>query len=130
MFLAFEVIYTVTLGLIKISICFFYLRIFPNKDFRRIVWGTQAFNAVLVITFVIVDLAQCQPLDWFWNRLRQETTETGSCIDVNAMAWAHAIINIVLDLWMLALPASQILGLQMALGKKLQVMSMFALGAL
>lgn len=130
LFLVFEVLYTITLGLIRVSICFLYLRLFPDKVFRRYLWATQVFNVLLVATFVVVDVVQCRPLSWFWNRLRQDTTETGWCIDINAMPWAHAIINIVLDLWMLALPATQILGLQMPLVKKLQVLAMFSLGAL
>ncbi|KAL2279610.1 hypothetical protein FJTKL_13299 [Diaporthe vaccinii] len=44
------------------------------------------------------------------------------------MAWSHAIINIALDLWMLALPASQVWGLKMPLRRKIGVMIMFGLG--
>ncbi|KAJ4392170.1 hypothetical protein N0V93_005793 [Gnomoniopsis smithogilvyi] len=129
LFLAFELLYTITLGLIKVSICFFYMRLFPDRIVRRCLWATQVFNVLLVCVFLIVDLTQCKPLSWFWNRLDQDTTKTGTCIDINGMTWAHAIINIALDLWMLALPATQILGLQMALAKKLHVLAMFALGA-
>ncbi|KAJ4422438.1 hypothetical protein N0V82_002886 [Gnomoniopsis sp. IMI 355080] len=130
LFLAFEILYTITLGLIKSSMCFFYMRIFPDRVVRRYLWATQFFNFILVTTFIIVDLAQCKPVSWFWNRLDQNTTETGRCININAMSWAHAIINIALDVWLLALPAVQIMRLQMALGKKVHVLAMFALGAL
>lgn len=54
----------------------------------------------------------------------------GRCINIYAMAWAHAIINIALDVWMLALPASQVWGLKMPLRRKLGVMVMFGLGIL
>lgn len=46
------------------------------------------------------------------------------------MAWSHAIVNIALDLWMLALPASQVWGLKMPLRRKIGVMIMFGLGIL
>lgn len=130
LFLAFEILYTITLGLIKSSMCFFYMRLFPDRAVRRYLWATQAFNLVLVTTFIIVNLLQCRPISWFWNRLDQDTTETGRCLDINAMSWANAIINIALDVWMLVLPAVQILHLQMALSKKIHVLAMFALGAL
>lgn len=129
-FLAFEIAYVITLGLIKMSICFFYMRLFPDKVVRRFLWATQVFNVLLVTSFVIVNFAQCKPLSWFWNRLDQNTTETGKCIDINLVSWIHGGINIALDFWMLALPATQILSLQMALGKKIHVLAMFALGAL
>lgn len=130
LFLAFEIAYAVALGIIKMSICFFYLRLFPDQVVRRYLWATQVFNILLVTSFVIVDFAQCKPLSWFWNRLDQNTTETGKCIDISLLPWLHGGINIALDVWMLALPATQILSLQMALVKKIHVLAMFALGAL
>lgn len=54
----------------------------------------------------------------------------GRCINIYAMAWSHAIVNIALDLWMLALPASQVWGLKMPLRRKIGVMIMFGLGIL
>lgn len=49
---------------------------------------------------------------------------------VNAMAYAHAGINIALDVWMLYLPATQVLNLRVSFKKKLGIMSMFGLGVL
>lgn len=112
------------------SICFFYMRLFPDQVVRRFLWATQVFNVLLISSFVIVDFLQCKPLSWFWNRLDQNTTETGKCIDINTLSWVHGGINIALDVWVLALPATQILSLQMALGRKIHVLAMFALGAL
>lgn len=116
--------------MIKMSFCFLYLRIFPDRAFRRYLWGTQIFNVVLPVTFVIVNLLQCKPLSWFWIRLDTQTSETGRCVNINVMAWSHAILNIVLDIWMLLLPAGQIWGLKMEWKRKFRVFIMFTLGAL
>lgn len=62
-----EVLYTVTLALIKSSILFLYTRIFPTKNFRRFVWGTQVFNLMIVLGFLPVDFFQCRPLAYFWH---------------------------------------------------------------
>ncbi|KAH8751071.1 hypothetical protein F5883DRAFT_608593 [Diaporthe sp. PMI_573] len=124
----FEVLYTITIGIIKISITFLYLRLFPDRRIRRFLWATQIFNVTLVGVFVIVDLAQCQPMSYFWDMWDGE--HVGRCINIYAMAWAHAIINIVLDVWMLALPASQVWGLKMPFRRKFGVMVMFGLGIL
>lgn len=62
-----EVLYTITLALIKSSILFLYTRIFPTKSFRRYVWGTQIFNLMIVLGFVPVDFFQCRPLTYFWR---------------------------------------------------------------
>lgn len=66
-FFIFEVLYTLTLGIIKISICFLFLRLFPDRRIRRFLWATQIFNVTVVGVFMIVDLAQCQPLSYFWD---------------------------------------------------------------
>ncbi|KAI3395630.1 hypothetical protein diail_1068 [Diaporthe ilicicola] len=125
-FFVFELLYALTLGIIKISICFLFLRLFPDKRIRRLLWGTQVFIVVLIVTYLIADLAQCQPMSYFWDMW--DGDHVGRCNNLNGMAWSHAIINIALDLWMLALPASQVWGLNMPLRRKLGVMIMFGLG--
>lgn len=62
-----EVVYTITLALIKASILFLYTRIFPTRRFRQFVWATQVFNLMIVLGFVPVDFFQCRPLDYFWH---------------------------------------------------------------
>lgn len=51
-------------------------------------------------------------------------------MDINALAFAHSGVNIVLDVWMLVLPAAQVWKLNMPLLKKLEVMAMLAVGIL
>lgn len=127
-FLVFEVLYTLTLGLIKTSILFLYLRLFPDPKFRRIVWATQAFNFLLVGSFIISDFLQCQPISFFWESWDGE--HTGHCFNINALAWAHSALNIALDFWMLYLPATQVWCLQMQVKKKIGVILMFGIGIL
>jgi len=124
-----EVLYTFALAMVKASFLFFFLRVFPNPAVRIALWVTVVFNAVLGTTFVIVDLAQCRPMDYFWNNWDGEH-EGGTCININAMAWAHAGINVVLDIWMLALPAVPIMKLHLSRRKKVSILAMFGVGVL
>lgn len=114
--------------MIKISICFLYARLFSTPAFQRAIWATQALNVLLIILFVGADLAQCQPLSFFWEGWDGE--HEGSCFNVNATAYAHSAVNIALDVWMLALPASQVWRLNLGLRSKLDVFMMFSLGIL
>jgi hypothetical protein len=115
--------------MVKASFLFFFLRVFPNSTVRIALWVTAVFNALLGISFVIVNLAQCQPIDHFWDSWDGEH-DGGTCININAMAWAHAAINVILDIWMLILPAVPILKLQMSRRKKLAFLAMFGVGIL
>lgn len=121
-------LYTLTLGLIKTSILFLYLRLFPDPKFRRTVWATQAFNLLMVGSFIISDFLQCQPISFFWESWDGE--HTGRCFNINALAWAHSALNIALDFWMLYLPATQVWSLQMKVRKKIGVILMFGIGIL
>lgn len=127
-FYIFECLYVVTPGVIRMSICFMYLRLFPDAHFRRWIWGTQSFNIAFTIAFLAAGLAQCRPLSTFW--LNWDGEHPGQCVNINAMVRSHAAINIALDLWMLALPASQVFGLMMSKRKKIGLMVMFGVGIL
>lgn len=127
-FLGFEIIYVCALAIIKISICFLYLRIFPSHRFRVAVWATQVFNVALLVAFITAELLQCQPINYFWQGWDGE--HEGFCINLEAFVYSHAGINIVLDFWMLALPASQIWHLNLCMKKKVGVFAMFGFGVL
>ena len=69
---------------------------------------------------------QCVPVNAYWDK----SIKTAKCINSDAFWYAYAIINIVTDVWILALPMPQIRKLQLPRQEKLGVMMVFALGAL
>lgn len=110
------------------SLLLFYLRIFPSQTMRCLLVGTIVFDVVFGVSFVIASVVQCIPLDYFWNMWDGE--HQGHCININALGWANAIISIVLDFWMLALPLSQLRLLRLHWKKKVAVAFMFMVGTL
>lgn len=127
-YFTFEILYTAILAMTKISICFLYLRLFPDKKFRRLVWATQVFNVCVLVTFTFSSTFQCRPLSYFWTGWDGE--HSGACDNINAAAWAHAGTNIALDFWMLGLPASQVWKLNMPTRKRFNIIAMFGFGIL
>ncbi|TLS22379.1 uncharacterized protein PpBr36_10089 [Pyricularia pennisetigena] len=138
MMLILEVLYITNIFLLKTSFFLFYLRIFCRRgagggtvlgvDFGRVVLATMFVNGVVWIVTSMLVIFRCSPIQyqWIgWDRMQQ-----GHCImDTHALVWAHAIVGLLIDLWMIYLPISQIWGIQMNLGKKLAVSSMFGVGA-
>ena len=110
------------------SILFFYMRIFPETRIRRILWVTQALNAMFGISFVFAAIFQCTPISYNWTRWDGE--HEGSCIDITALAWSNAIVSIVFDLWMLAIPLFQLRKLKLHWKRKVGVAAMFIAGTL
>ncbi|CAN8098244.1 unnamed protein product [Discula destructiva] len=125
-FYVFEVIYSFVCFLIKISITFLYMRIFPGAKFRIVLWATQLFLTTSLIAYAIIDRYQCHPISYFWTYWDGE--HEGHCLNLTALAYAHAGVNIFLDLWLLVLPATQVWRLNMSVGKRARVMFMFGFG--
>ncbi|KAL8336992.1 hypothetical protein RB601_008473 [Gaeumannomyces tritici] len=125
-FFIMEIVYFFLVSMTKMSLLFFYLRIFPARGIRRMIWGTVAFNAVYGLVFIFVGVFQCAPVEFFWQRWDAE--HTGTCLDINAIPWANGAISIALDFWMLALPLSQLRHLKLHWKKKVGVGMMFGVG--
>ncbi|GJC94814.1 integral membrane protein [Colletotrichum higginsianum] len=121
-----EFFYLVGLAVIKASILFFFLRIFPERRFRRVLWLMQVLNMLVCLSFVILCFAQCRPFSHFWTGW--DGQHEGKCLDLNKIGLSHVALNIVLDVCMLALPVTQIYKLQMDRRKKIGVIAMFQVG--
>ncbi|CAG8921591.1 unnamed protein product [Penicillium salamii] len=121
-----ELIYLSILPLTKISICCFYLRIFPDRTFRNATYVVIALNVGYLIAFVLISIFQCRPLPGAW--LRWDGEENFQCNHINAQGWAAAVINMVLDLIVMILPLRQLYHLNLSLKKKSYVICMFSLG--
>lgn len=123
-----QIFYISGLFLIKASIIFFYLRIFPSVRFRRVLWATQGINILIAFLYFILTFTQCEPLHLYWTGW--DGQQAGACRDFNALVLSHTGLNIALDIWMLALPLTQLYKLNLRLRKKIGVMVMFSVGIL
>lgn len=101
-------------------------RIIQTPVFRRIVDCLIAYLALSGIVFVIFDTIQCLPVQSTWDLSMTNRT----CMDVNALALAAAIIGILGDIMLLLLPLPWIWGLQLKLRTRISVILIFGLGSL
>ncbi|KIW23700.1 uncharacterized protein PV07_11879 [Cladophialophora immunda] len=121
-----ELLYIVIISLTKVAIICFYLRVFPEKNFRRIAFGTMAVTLLYMIAFLVVSAFQCQPVSLAWTHWDGE--HEGRCNNVNAQGWAAAAINIALDVVILVMPLRLVMKLNLHWKKKLQIMLMLSVG--
>ncbi|KAH7017952.1 uncharacterized protein B0I36DRAFT_227613, partial [Microdochium trichocladiopsis] len=120
-------LYFADMALLKLSILFFFLRIFPELQFRRKMWVTIVVVILYGVAFVLTALFQCWPISYNWTRWN-DTANQGHCVNNAAIAWANAAVGIALDIWMLYLPMSQISSLNASLKKKIAIGAMFVVG--
>lgn len=120
--------YFMEISLIKIAFLLFYLRIFQDERVRGILWAFIFVNIVTVITFAVASFLTCRPISYYWNRWDME--HVGHCGNSQAIAFAGAGIGIVLDIFTLILPLTQVWNLPLGLKKRIGVILMFSVGAL
>lgn len=126
-FFAFEIVYALALGMTKVSIVFLYLRVFTGVMFRRVLWATQVFNALVMLSFIVGILVSCKPLEAYWA---YASDVEGECPDSWDTSGIYPALNMALDLWMIALPVAQVRKLKMDNKAKIGVLAMFGLGLL
>ncbi|CAJ2512717.1 Uu.00g008360.m01.CDS01 [Anthostomella pinea] len=123
-----EILYITALALTKVSILFFYLKVFPKKSFKICTWTLIAANLTYALTYDFLLIFQCDPIPgaWlFWDGTFHGTRE---CLNINILGWSAAAINITLDLAVILLPMPELFMLSMSMRKKLQIVAMFAVG--
>ncbi|UPL02886.1 hypothetical protein LCI18_013820 [Fusarium solani-melongenae] len=122
-----EFAYAISLGLIKLSILLFFLRIFPSHKFQKVVRWTMGLTVLICLIYLILFLIQRMPLWLFWEGWKDKIPR-GVIVDGNAMGISHGALNVALDIWMLILPLSQLLKLGVKFKKKVGVIAMFSVG--
>ncbi|KAL8303461.1 hypothetical protein RB597_005052 [Gaeumannomyces tritici] len=90
----------------------------------------MVFNLVFTLASLVIAIVQCTPVPFQWNGWDDEHNGQGSChFDPRPAILANGVMNISLDLWIPALPLSQVWGLNMGIWRKAGLTIMFAFGA-
>ncbi|KAK3292671.1 uncharacterized protein B0H64DRAFT_234029 [Chaetomium fimeti] len=121
-----QVFYAPAIMLTKITVVCFFMRVFPARGFQLVCWGTIAHCVLFIVSTTIAAILACVPVEAAW--IAWTGTAEAVCFNNNAFWWAHAAINIITDVWILALPIPQLLNLQLGRRKKVYLIMMFSVG--
>lgn len=104
-------LYVVTLGLAKSSVCVHQFKLFPFRASRLSSTGLMSLIGIWTITALFVIAFECKlPTPW-------SITSSDKCIDLLAFWTYYGIFNIT-DIALIALPVSIVLKLQMKASQK------------
>lgn len=124
-----EITYLPIVAITRTSIYFFYLRIFSaNLTFRRWVYVFITLNILAATLFFFLCFFQCRPISFSWDFW--DGQHQGTCLNVRALVLASGFVNVIFDFSTLLLPMPILLKLNMRIGRKIQVIAMFCVGAL
>ncbi|XHG09504.1 hypothetical protein AWENTII_012559 [Aspergillus wentii] len=123
-FIAVQITYFANAVFTKASILLLYHRVFGVVNGFR--WALAVSGAIITAYFiscVIVSIAGCSPVSYFWDR-----DQPGSCIDeVNFFRW-NGIVNMLLDILVLCLPLPMTWRVKTNLRQKMILSGIFLLG--
>ena len=118
-----EVLYTITIFIIKLSTLYLWHRLFPGRKFTLTLYIIGGVLIAYSITQMVCVVVQCVPLSSLWD-----PSIKGSCIDLDRVFVVCSSFNIVTDFCILVLPIFQLSKLKVTTRQKLQLVVMFCLG--
>ena len=122
-----EIVYTITIVCIKISILLLYKGLFPGKPFRLAANLLGLFVVLWGVAVLLVAIFSCIPVQGFWDHT---ISPPPKCINQRNFFIGNSIPNILGDVAILCLPVKQVWQLNMSKKTKVGVSAMFLLGGL
>ncbi|QSZ33527.1 hypothetical protein DSL72_005095 [Monilinia vaccinii-corymbosi] len=120
-----EMIYFVCVAVTKVAVLILYLRLATSKTLRMLIWGVMAFVILTSFSCVVATIFQCTPISKAWEN---PPTNVGSCIQVTALFYANAGLDIFQDLIIYLLPMRMLYYIQIPKRQRYALMLVFAVG--
>ncbi|KAK8108446.1 50S ribosomal protein L36e [Apiospora sp. TS-2023a] len=126
-----EPIYLASLGVVKVSILLFYLRIFPKQSghhrFRILCWVMIAAVSLYTVVHMLILIFQCWPTSYAWTRFFGDY-DAGTCKDLEASTITHGVLNMAADWIIFVMPIKGLVELKMKRAKKVLAIAVLAWG--
>ncbi|KAL3420746.1 integral membrane protein [Phlyctema vagabunda] len=119
-----EIVYYVCVAFTKFSLLTLYLRFFTTKKLRMTAYATMLFVTLTGISIIIVIVFQCKPIPYAWNK----AITGGKCVNVTAVFYSHAAINILTDFVIYIMPMKVLWGIARPRNEKIGLVVVFAIG--
>jgi cytochrome b561 len=123
-----SILYFTIAGCTKLGILLMYIRIFfISNGFRTQVIVASTIVLLYWIGCTVVTLLTCRPMSYIWG------TASGYpryCFNYNVFWMAAGVVELLLDLLILALPIRAVISINLSPRRKFSVLGIFLLGGL
>ncbi|KAK6510496.1 hypothetical protein TWF506_009602 [Arthrobotrys conoides] len=120
---AYQILYPLVLLFIKLSILAFYIKISPQRWYRNTVYAVGIFVIAWSITFIFAYIFECPRPSTVWS-----LDFPRGCVNLPALYYSTASINIASDLIILLLPIPVLQKLQINKQRKWALIAIFSVG--
>jgi len=124
--IAYQAVYYAAMASVKLSYLWFYLRIFPQPEFRKWIWTCMGLVSGYWVGSMLQIFLICTPFEMNWN----PSIPGGHCASYNVAFVTIGIFNMITDLIIMLLPIPFIRNIQMAVGTKIGLVAIFSIGLL
>lgn len=111
----------------KLSVLSLYLTITTNQKFRAAVYTLMGIVVGFTLAYIFVQLLDCHPVEAQWDIKLAMNPQSCLDSDVSPML-VLSIVNILVDVAVVALPIPVILPLQLPKKEKVSCLLLFAAG--
>lgn len=112
----------------KLSVLSLYLTITRNQKFRAAVYTLMGIVVGFTLAYIFVQLFDCHPVEAQWD-ITKLAMNPQSCLDSDVSPiLVLSIVNILVDVAVVALPIPIILPLQLSKKEKISCLFLFAAG--
>lgn len=122
-----QVVYYIVNASTKLVLLFFYLRIFPEKNTRRILLGTIVVIVCYAVAFGIAGINLCRPVDYFWRQWTEDSYQ-GHCSNYLLSSYIYSGLGLFFDVVIMVVPLYELRKLNMSWKRKISVGLMFSVG--
>ncbi|KAH7067227.1 hypothetical protein BKA63DRAFT_581933, partial [Paraphoma chrysanthemicola] len=122
-----QISYFLCHGLTKLAFLFFFLRIFPGENTRRLIWIVIGVSILYTFAFAFTMTFACKPVSAVWTSW-DGTRVPDYCINQNTFYLVAAAINIGLDLAIVSIPIPELMKLNLSSRKKIFLGAIFGVG--
>ena len=117
--------YYAALGFCKLSILLQYLRIFPQRNFRRACYVMIVITVIWSLWAVLSAFFMCVPVAIFWEQVQFKNPH---CMNRLIVWYANAAVNIASDCAIALLPVGVINSLEIPRRQKNLLLVVFSIG--
>ena len=112
--------------LVKISVLHFYIKVFSNRTLARFAYVLETLTLAYWLATVLAAFLIYRPLAFNWDKLEIK----GYCGNVSSYYLSTALVAMLIDVAIVALPLPVLWSLQMKSSRKVALTGIFSLGAL
>jgi hypothetical protein len=124
--LSMSLVHAVAIGLPKLAILSFYLRVFTMRTYRYATYFTASLIVATAVIHFVVQMAMCRPFAYNWNKL----IIGGTCMDQYAFFRWIGVSPIITDFMILTIPLPVIWKLQASRSQRIGLTITFLTGSM